>query len=154
MCPIAALQTSKSALQVLISTHVGDALSTGNKEFENIFQPKKIDTKPRTYNNPTFADVTINKNPDGSRIIYQHKYANKIPLFSKDCTFKQFRFRRHDLVWLTHTQPDLSFQGAIRAEETEQLFEHLNVAQLNRATISLSITVQQNSAKHQEFKKA
>lgn len=90
----------QSTLKGLVATHVDDNLSTGNKQFENETRvtSKKFDAKPRTYDNLTFAGVTISTNTDWSRIMQQTEYAHKIQLLNKGCTYEEFRSKRHELA--------------------------------------------------------
>lgn len=125
----------QAALHGLMATHVDDTLSAGNHKFDDETRITGImfDAKPRTYDNLTFAGVTINTNPDGSRLMHQTEYAQKIQPLDKNCTYEEFRSRRHKLAWITHTRPDVAVEAAILAQITQQLFQPTHITQLNRA---------------------
>lgn len=123
------------SLQGLVATHVDDTLSAGNSGFEKYTQitAKRFDAKPREYENLTFAVVTIETNADGSRKMHQAQYANKLQVLHKECKYEEFRSRRHELAWITHTRPDVAAEAAILAQVTANSFNQNHVTQLNRA---------------------
>lgn len=125
----------QSKLSGVTATHVDDTLSAGDRAFEEASRitGKVFDAKPRQYNNLTFAGATIYTREDGSRLMHQADYANKLSLLEKGCTFTQFRSRRHELAWLTHTRPYIASEAAILAQVTAKLFKPTHVSQLNSA---------------------
>lgn len=125
----------QSKLSGLTATHVDDTLSAGDASFEKLSQltGKVFDAKPRQYENLTFAGVTVETMEDGSRLMHQADYGNKISLLEKGCTFEEFKSRRHELAWLTHTRPDVAAEAAILAQVTAELFKPIHISQLNAA---------------------
>lgn len=63
----------------------------------------------------------------------QTEYAHKIQLLNKGCTYEEFRSKRHELAWITHTRPDVAYEAVILAQVTDKIFEPVHVTQLNRA---------------------
>lgn len=125
----------KDKLQGLVATHIDDTLRTGTKQFETETRATahKFDAKPLIYNNSAFAGIRINTNQEGSRKMHQKEYGEKIQPLDKNCSFTDFRSRRHELAWRTHTRVDVAAEAAILAQVTEQLFKHVHVTQLNKA---------------------
>lgn len=118
-----------------MATHVDETLAAGCSTFEQETRKtaKQFDAKPREFQNLTFAGVSIETNSDGSRLMHQAQYADKIELLKKDCSFETFRSRRHELAWITHTRPDVTAEAAMLSQITPELFNHTHVMQLNRA---------------------
>lgn len=127
----------QDALRGMIATHVDDTLGAGTPEFEQdtLKTASKFEAKPRELGNFTFAGVVIVTNKDGTRTMHQSPYAQKLDVLRGDCPFAEFRSRRHELGWITHTRPDVAADSALLAQVTEKTFKPLHVKQLNAAII-------------------
>lgn len=123
------------ALQGIVATHVDDTLSAGDRIFEKDAQltAKRFDAKPRQYDTLGFAGVSIETKSDGSRLMHQAKYAARIQLLDKGCSYEEFRSWRHELPWITHTRPDVAAEALILAQVTQYSFLPNHVTQLNKA---------------------
>lgn len=92
---------------------------------------RNFESKQREYDCIKFAGIQIEKSEDGY-LMHQEGYAMCLKLLTLDCTFKEFRPRRHELVWLKHTTPDICAAVNILAQVTESRFERMHVKQTNR----------------------
>lgn len=72
------------------ATHVDDTLSAGNTKFETETRqtPKRFEAKPRPYDKLNFTGVASTTCEDGSRLIHQTEYAQKLQSLHEDCTYE------------------------------------------------------------------
>lgn len=64
--------------------------------------------------------------------MHQKEYSQKIQPLNKDCTIAEFRSRRHELAWATHTRLDVAAEAAILEQVTDQISVPAHTTQLNR----------------------
>lgn len=104
-----------------IGTCVDDTTSAGTNEFieETTLTEKSFESKNRSYDNFTFAGVQVEKVQDGY-LLHQENYARRLKELSKDRTFADFRSRRHELMWLTNTRPNICVDVNICCQVTEK----------------------------------
>lgn len=65
--------------------------------------------------------------------MHKAEYGRKIQSLDKQRTYVQFRSRRHELAWLTHTTPDVAAEAVILAQVKADIFQQAHINQLNRA---------------------
>lgn len=63
----------------------------------------------------------------------QAQYTDKIKSLDKGCTYGQFRSRRDELAWITHTSTEVAAESAILAQVTAESFYPVHITQLNKA---------------------
>ena len=121
-------QTIRGKLAGLTGAYVDDSIGTGDARFEekSRLMERKFESKAREYENFKFAGIQIERTEDGY-MMHQEKYAVSLTPLSLDCTFKQFRSRRHELAWLKHTRPDLCAAVNLLAQVTEAKFARQHV---------------------------
>lgn len=87
--------------------YVDDEIATGNLSFEDVcsITEAKFDSKKRTYSNFKFASVEVHKTEYGY-ILNQTSYIRSLRRLDMDCSYKEFRSRRHEMAWIGHTRPD------------------------------------------------
>lgn len=125
----------QNELHGMIATHVDDTLCAGNRNFqkETLETARRFDAKSRELGTFTFAGVVITTTPDGSRTMHQYPYAKKLAVLDKKCSFPDFRSRRHELGWITHTRPDVAGDSALLDQVTQHTFKPIHVKQINTA---------------------
>lgn len=96
-------------LQGLTGAYVDNTIGAGELQFENesMATSERFQSKERENDNFQFAGIQLEKRADGY-LMHQERFARKIKLLSKDCTFSDFRSKRHELACLTHTRPDIA----------------------------------------------
>ncbi len=70
----------------------------------------------------TFAGVQVKTVKNGI-LLHQKQYAETITPLPADCTFRDFRSKRQQLAWLTHTRPGIATAVNQAAQVTEQKFQ-------------------------------
>lgn len=116
----------------MTGAYVDDTIGTGDKAFEKESEATgdRFQSKPREVGNFQFAGIQIEE-INGGYLMHQQRYAQRIPPLPKHCTFNEFRSKRHELAWLTHTRPDISAAVNLAAQVTEPKFDKKNVKELN-----------------------
>lgn len=99
----------KGKLCGLTGAYVDDTIGAGDAQFEQDSKATglRFQSKDRENDNFQFAGIQLDKLEDGF-LMHQERFARKISRLSKDCTYAQFRSKRHEQAWLTHTRPDIS----------------------------------------------
>ena len=111
-------------IEGLIATHVDDTLVAGTKDFNQAAKriEDRFDAKPREESDITFAGIHIEENEACSFTLHQGLYAERLKALRPDCTFEQFRSRRHKIAWLDLTRPDVQADTALLAQITKETF--------------------------------
>lgn len=119
-------------LRGLTGAYVDDTLGAGDTAFEKESEVtgERFQSKAREEGNIEFAGIQIEKEEAGF-LMHQERFALKISPLSKECTFTDFRSKRHQLAWLTHTRPDLCAGVNLAAQVTEEKFERKHIKALN-----------------------
>lgn len=71
--------------------------------------------------------------------MHQKLFAIKISSLSKQCTFTEFRSKRLELAWLTHTRLDISTTVNLAAQVTESIFNAKHVKNLNNIVKQIQV---------------
>lgn len=118
-------------LRGMTGAYVDDIIGTGDAAFEKESEVtgERFQSKARETGNFQFAGIQIEK--EGGYLMHQERFALKIKPLSKQCTFPEFRSKRHELAWLTHTRPDIAAAVNFAAQVTESKFERKHVNALN-----------------------
>ena len=116
----------------MTGAYVDDSIGTGTPDFERESEKtqERVESKPREFDNFTFAGIQVEKT-DYGYLMHQERYCRKIKLKAKDCSFKEFRSRRQELAWLHHTRPDISVAVNLLAQVTESMFVRDYVLKIN-----------------------
>lgn len=109
-------------LRGFTGAYVDDTIGTGDTTFE-----RESEATDKRFQ---FAGIQIEEQGTGY-LMHQERFSLKITTLSKQCTFSNFRSKRHELAWLTHTRPDLSAAVNLAAQVTEAKFEGKHVKALN-----------------------
>lgn len=67
-------------------------------------------------------------------MLLQEQYTSNLQELPLNCSFADFRGRRHDIFWLTHTRPDLCAAVGLLSQVAEARFDH-NAINLANNTI-------------------
>lgn len=120
-------------LRSMTGAYADDTIGTGDAEFERESEAtgKRFQSKAREAGNSQFAGIQIEEQSTGC-LMHQERFALKIISLTKQCAFPDFRSKRHELAWLTHTRPDISAAVNLAAQVTEAKFEREHVKALSR----------------------
>lgn len=107
-------------LREMTGAYVDDTIGTGTTKFEkeSITTGERFLSKEKELGNFDFAGIEIEK-IDNGYLMHQKRFAQKITPSSKQCTFSEFRFKRHELAWLAHTRPDIAAAVNLAAQVTD-----------------------------------
>lgn len=96
-------------LKGLTGAYIDDIIGDGDREFEEKAKltGAPFKSKAREYDHFQFVGIQIKTTSDRYSM-NQEQFARMITVLSDGCTFSEFRSKRHELAWLTHTLPDLS----------------------------------------------
>ncbi len=116
----------------ITGAYVDDTLGAGDEDFQKESEKtqEKFESKPREFDNFVFAGIEIEKTEDGF-LMHQERYAQKIDLLSKDCTFSDFRSKRQELAWLVNTRPDIAASTNLSSQITEEKWRSEDMKHLN-----------------------
>ena len=117
----------------LTGTYVDDSLSAGTPEFENLTSKtmEMFESRDREMDSTKFAGVNIQTTAEGFDLD-QIDYISKMTLLSIDCTFTEFRSKRAQLSWITHTRPEICCAVNMAAQVTEKSFTIQKINDLNK----------------------
>ena len=121
-------------LQGMLGTYVDDLVTAGNDSFHQITSriEKRFESKPPVFDNFYFAGVHIKRDEDNTIHVSQKAHIERIRALDKNCTFDEFRSRRHSLAWLTQSRPDVCTTSNILSQVTVSKFEDSHVKSLNQ----------------------
>ena len=87
-------------IEGLIATHVDDTLFAGTKDFKQAGKriEDRFDATVREESDITFTGIHIEENEDGSFTLHHRLYAERLKALRPDCSFEQFRSRRHEIA--------------------------------------------------------
>lgn len=121
-----------------------DCLNAGHKSFQNLATAtiKRLDCKPRVYDNFDFFGSQNKTMDDGSFSMSQEYYAKNLNIVSLDVTFDEFRKHRALFSWIIHTRPDVACYANRASQVTEKSFGKDKIRELNQGikTIKRSLT--------------
>lgn len=119
-------------LRGMTGAYVDDTIGTEDAKFEKESEAtgERFQSNARDTGSFQFAGIQIEEE-EGGYLMHQERFALKITQLSKQCTFSEFRSKRHELAWLTHTRPDLAAAVNLAAQVTEPNFEKKHVKALN-----------------------
>jgi Reverse transcriptase (RNA-dependent DNA polymerase) len=117
----------------LTGTYVDDSLLAGNLEFEKLTKTTmdKFESRDREMDNTKFAGVNITTTDEGFDLD-QNDYIARITLLSIDCNFTDFRSKRAQLSWITHTRPEICCAVNMASQVTEKSFSVQKINDLNK----------------------
>lgn len=126
-------ETINGNLVGLTGAYVDDSIGTDDESFELISRltQQKFDFKAYEHDNFKFAGIQIEHMDDGY-LLHQEKYAMSLKPLKMDCTFRNFRSRRHELAWLKHTGLDLCAAINLLAQMKEAKFQRQHLKQTKR----------------------
>ena len=138
------------ALQGLIGVYVDDQLGCGTKEFVKYSEEteKKFKSRARCFDKLHFAGIEIDTLQDGSILMHQEPHAKKLKNLEENCTFDDFRSRRHELAWLTHTRPDVAAVANMMSQVTINCFQKKHVRTINSCISEVNQTPQRGLLQH------
>lgn len=118
-------------LRGMTGAYVEDTIGTGTKDFgeESKATGDRFQSKAREGGNFQFAGIKIEE-MEGGYLMHQERFASQISALSRQCTFSDFRSKRHELAWLTHTRLDIAAAVNLAAQVTESKFEKTHVKAL------------------------
>jgi hypothetical protein len=117
----------------LTGTYVDDSLLAGNLEFEKVTKTAmdKFESRDREMDNTKFSGVNITTTDEGFDLD-QNDYIARIKLLSIDCNFTDFRSKRAQLSWITHTRPEICCAVNMASQVTEKSFSVQKINDLNK----------------------
>ena len=120
-------------LQGLSGMYVDDGTHAGNKEFEkdNERIEKRFHSKPREFDNFKFSGITVETTAEGIRL-HQSEYAKSIRPLPLDASFSQFRGLRQQLMWLSHSRPDIICAVNRSTQVTTSSFSATSIREINK----------------------
>lgn len=126
-------KTANGKLDGTIGMHVYDFIEIGNGQFIEDSKPAAqcFESKTRTFDNITFAELSIGKQGKGYSI-HQQLYTSRLKEAALDCTFEIFRARKHELAYTTHTRLALYAAVARMSQISTQTFNREAVKLLNK----------------------
>lgn len=126
-------KTVRNQLSGLTGVYVDDSIHAGDVTFfkETDKTMAKFESRPRDMDKFTFAGIEVDTTPFGIRL-HQRSYALKITSLSADCSFTDFRSKRQQLQWLTHTRPDIAYAVNRASQVTEKSFASRHVKDFNK----------------------
>lgn len=74
---------------------------------------------------------TLDGSLDGSIDVDQLAHCTRLEMLPKGCSFDEFRSRRHMLVWLSQSRPDVCATANILSQVTSESFNDTHVKILN-----------------------
>jgi hypothetical protein len=127
------------ALNGLIGNYVDYSMQAGNLDFEKHTEKTlaTFETRGRTTDNFNFSGIDVATTSPGNFTLSQPRYINRIDLLNRSCTFSEFRSRRAQLHWCTHTRPEISFAVNQAAQVTDKTFKPSDMQLLNRSICRL-----------------
>ena len=120
-------------LQGMLGTYVDDICTAGTTSFHRITDKleERFESKKRVFDDFHFAGVHVQRDDEGVIHVSQKAHVNRIRALDKNCTFDEFRSRRHSLAWLTQSRPDVCATSNILSQVTPSTFEDAHVKKLN-----------------------
>ena len=126
------IKRTHDELEGMVGAYVDDSIGTGTKQFEEYSKltEQRFQSKPRETQRFTFAGIEIEPTEDGY-ILHQRAFASRVKMLPKDCSFSDFRSKRHELAWLVNTRPDISAQVNFAAQVVQDKWVRQDVLNLN-----------------------
>jgi hypothetical protein len=123
-------------LQGLIGTYVDDSLLAGTDYFQNLTLKSmtKFESSERELDHTKFAGVSITTVPDGIEA-HQTDYVQNLCILPTDASFSDFRSKRAQLAWITHTRPEICCAVNMAAQVTETKLCEKHIRDLNKVVI-------------------
>lgn len=109
----------------LCGTYIDDILRVGTEKFREISRKtnerfEMADDEELPF---TFTGFVLNRDRDGTIILYQNDYLQKLTLLPEDASFCHIASIRMKLAWLAHSRPDCLFEVFQLTQLTKELFE-------------------------------
>lgn len=125
-------------LHGMIGTLVDDSIEMGTETFieTSKLTKQRFKSKPRQYDNMTYAGITICKEGK-SYFLNKSHYANGLKELSIDCTYELFKEGGQEIAWITHKRPDFCAAVTKMARITAEKFSRI-IVKLANATIKKS----------------
>jgi Reverse transcriptase (RNA-dependent DNA polymerase) len=125
-------------LQGLNGTYVDDSLLAGNDNFMKLSDKtmQLFESRDREMDNNKFAGVNIVTKSAGFET-QQRDYIEKLSILPTEAPFSDFRSKRAQLAWITHTRPDICCAVNMAAQVTEGKYTEKNINDLNKTIIHL-----------------
>lgn len=106
-------------LRGMTGAYVDDTIGTGDRVFEEESEMtgERFQSKASEMDRFQFAGIQIEQF-EGGYLMHQERIARKISMLSRQFTYREFRSKRHELAWLTHTRPDIAVAVNLAAQVT------------------------------------
>lgn len=112
------------SMEGITGVYVDDSIHAGTQWFQNltICMLKRLESKPRIYDNFTFFGSYVETRKSGELLLSQRGYTQNLRLNSMDISFETFRRQRAIFSWATHTRPDLVCYANRASQVTSSTF--------------------------------
>ena len=117
----------------MMGTYVDDIVTAGPDSFLKTTDKigERFESKPPVFDDFHFAGVHIRRDDDNTIHVSQKAHVDRIRALDRDCSFDEFRSRRHSLAWLTQSRPDVCATSNILSQVTAANFKDSHVDHLN-----------------------
>lgn len=108
----------------MTATYVDDTLLAGDESFQLLADQTKpqFQCKKLVWADCTFLGQQIGAHADGSFCVHQREYINRLKVI-KSTGWNQFTSARANLLWLTHTRPDICCSVSTASQVTKEKFD-------------------------------